>query len=155
MLVTNDFLAMSLTTDRASPAPSPSIWRMRNITAAAVVLGACKLGFSAAVLAFGTYRLGLSAGELQTLAFVTLIFGAQGLLYVLRERRHMWSSRPGKWVLAASATDVVIVSALALSGTLMEPLPWRVLAAVFVAAAGLAFVLDQVKLPVKAAFKAG
>ena len=155
LFMTNDFLAMSLTTDRASPAPSPSVWRMRNITAAAVVLSACKLGFSTAVLAFGTYRLGLSAGELQTLAFVTLIFGAQGLLYVLRERRHMWSSRPGKWVLAASAADVAIVSALALSGTLMEPLPWRVLAAVFIAAAGFAFVLDQVKLPVKAAFKAG
>ncbi len=39
LFVTNDFLAMSLTTDRASPAPTPSVWRMRNITAAAVLLG--------------------------------------------------------------------------------------------------------------------
>ncbi|MBI4204003.1 MAG: divalent cation transporter, partial [Betaproteobacteria bacterium] len=48
MLMTNDFLAMSLTTDRASPSPSPSVWRMRNVTRAAIVLGACKLGFSTA-----------------------------------------------------------------------------------------------------------
>jgi H+-transporting ATPase len=153
MLVTNDFLAMSLTTDRASPAPSPSRWRMRNITAAAVVLGVCKLGFSTAVLAFGKFQLGLGPGELQTLAFVTIVFGAQALLYVVRERRHIWSSRPGHWVLAASAADIAIVSVLALSGTLMEPLPWRVLAAVFVAAIGLALVLDQIKRPVIAAFK--
>jgi len=155
MLVTNDFLAMSLTTDRASPAPSPSLWRMRNITGAAVVLGVCKLGFSTAVLAFGQYQLGLGAAELQTLAFVTIVFGAQALLYVVRERRHIWSSRPGNWVLLASAADIAIVSLLALSGTLMEPLPWRVLAAVLAAAAGFALILDQVKLPVKAAFRVG
>jgi H+-transporting ATPase len=155
MLVTNDFLAMSLTTDRASPAPSPGIWRMRNITAAAVVLGACKLGFSTAVLAFGKYQLGLGTGELQTLAFVTLVFGAQALLYVLRERRHLWSSKPGNWVLASSAADIAIVATFAWSGILMEPLPWRILATVFVAAAGFALLLDQIKLPVKSAFKVG
>jgi H+-transporting ATPase len=76
-------------------------------------------------------------------------------LYVLRERHHLWSSRPGHWVLASSAVDIAIVSTLAISGVLMEPLPWRVLAAVFAAAAGFALILDQVKLPVKAAFKVG
>jgi H+-transporting ATPase len=155
MLVTNDFLAMSLTTDRASPSPSPSAWRMRNVTGAAIVLGTCKLGFSTAVLAIGKYELGLGPGALQTLAFVTLVFGSQGLIYVLRERRRMWSSKPGGWVVAASAADIAIVVVLALSGTLMEPLPSRVLAAVFVATVGFALILDQVKLAVKPAFKLG
>ena len=99
------------------------------------------------MLVFGNFRLGLGPGELQTLAFVTLVFGNQALLYVLRERRHMWRSKPGNWVLASSAADIAIVSVLALSGTLMEPLPWRVLAA-FAAAIGFALVLDQIKLPV-------
>ena len=155
MLVTNDFLAMSLTTDRASPATSPSIWLMHRITAAGIVMGACKLGFSTAVLAFGKYQLGLGTGTLQTLAFVTLVFGAQALLYVVRERRHLWSSKPGNWVLASSAVDIAIVSTLALSGILMEPLPWRVLAAVFGATAGFALILDQIKLPIQSAFKVG
>jgi H+-transporting ATPase len=155
LFMTNDFLAMSLTTDRASPAPSPSIWRMRNITAAAVVLGACKLGFSTSILAFGKFRLGLEAGELQTLSFITLVFGNQAVLYVLRERRRLWSSKPSNWVLASSAADIAIVSALAWSGLLMQPLPWGVLAAVFVAAAGFGLILDQVKLPVRSACKVG
>jgi H+-transporting ATPase len=153
LFVTNDLLAMSLTTDRASPAPSPSRWRMRNITGAALVLGACKLAFSVSVLAYGGLRLGLAAGELQTLAFVTLVLGNQGVLYVLRERRRLWDSKPSNWVLGASAADIAVVSALALSGVLMEPLPWHLLAAVFVAAAGFALMLDQVKLPVMSAFK--
>jgi H+-transporting ATPase len=155
LFMTNDFLAMSLTTDRASPAPSPSAWRMRNITAAAVVLGLCKLGFSTAILASGKFRLGLEPGELQTLAFVTLVFGNQAVLYVVRERRHAWSSRPGSWVLAASAADIAIVSALGLSGVLMAPLPWRVIVAIFAAAIGLGLILDQIKLPVRSVFKVG
>ncbi len=155
MLVTNDFLAMSLTTDRASPAQAPSRWQMRNITAAALVLGLCKLGFSTAMLALGKFRLGLGTGELQTLAFVTLVFGSQAVLYVVRELRHLWNSWPSKWVLASSAADVAIVSALALSGILMDPLPWRILVAIFAAAIGFAFILDQVKLRIIAMIRIG
>jgi H+-transporting ATPase len=153
LFMTNDFLAMSLTTDRASPAPTPSVWRMRNITAAALALGACKLGFSTAMLAIGKFRLGFGAAELQTLAFVTLVFGNQAVLFVLRERHHLWSSRPSNWILAASAVDIAIVAVLALSGTLMAPVTWRVLVAVFVAATGFALILDRIKQPVTAVFK--
>ncbi len=153
MLITNDFLAMSITTDRAGLAPGPSVWRMSRITAAAVALGACKLVFSLGVLLAGKYGLGLDAKALQTLAFVGLLFGSQALLYVVRERRRIWSSLPGPWVVAASAVDIGIVSALALSGSLMAPLPWTVLAAVLAAAAGFGLALDQVKRLVLAAVR--
>ena len=152
MLMTNDFLAMSLTTDRASSAPSPVIWRMRNITAAALVLGLCKLGFSTAVLAFGKFKLKFDIGELQTLAFVALVFGNQAVLYVVRERQRLWSSRPGNWVLASSIADIAIVSLLAISGILMTAISWQALAMVFIAAAGFALIFDQIKRPVQSAF---
>jgi H+-transporting ATPase len=152
MLMTNDFLAMSLTTDRASPASSPSVWHMRGIASAAFILGVCKLSFSVAVLAVGKFVVGLDPQQLQTLALVTLVFGAQALLFVVRERRHMWSSRPSHWLLASSAADMVLVAALALSGTLMAPLPWQVLAGVLVAAAVFAVILDQIKLPATRVF---
>jgi H+-transporting ATPase len=153
LFVTNDFLSMSLTTDRANFAESPSVWRMRNITLAAVMFGVCKLCFSSAVLAWGKFRLGFDAAQLQTLAFVTLVFGNQAALYVLRERRRLWSSKPGNWVLAASAADIAAVSLLALSGTLMAPVSWRVLIAVFLATGGFALIFDQIKRPVISAFK--
>ncbi len=153
MLLTNDVLAMSLTTDRASPSPSPSLWRMRNVTGVAIVLGGCKLAFSTAVLMIGKYHLGLGPTALQTYAFVTLLFGSQGLIYVLRERHRIWSSMPSKSVFASSAVDIGIVTALALSGTLMEPLSWQVLLAVFVATAAFALILDQIKRLVMAIFE--
>jgi H+-transporting ATPase len=153
MLMTNDLLAMSLTTDRASPALLPSVWRMRSITGAGIALGACKLAFSVGVLEYGKSRLGLAPAALQTLAFVVLVFGSQAVLYVVRERRRLWSSAPGAWVLAASLADIGIVFALAREGILMAPLPWRIVAAVLAAAIGFALLLDQVKRPVLAAFK--
>ena len=153
MMLTNDFLAMSLTTDRASPARSPSVWRMRDITAAAVALAACKLAFSAGVLAFGSAALALDPARLQTLALAALVFGNQALLYVLRERRSLWSSVPGPWVVASTLAGVAIVAALASSGILMAPLSWRILAATFGAAAVFALLLDQLKRPVLARFK--
>ena len=152
MLLTNDFLSMSLTTDRASLAPRPSVWRMPGITTAAVLLGVCKLGFSIAMLGVGLWgRLG--AEELQTLTFVTLVLGNQAVLYVLRERGRMWESRPGAWVFVASAVDVAIATTLALSGTLMAPLPWRLILAVAAATIAFALILDQVKRPILSAFK--
>jgi H+-transporting ATPase len=153
MLMTNDFLAMSLTTDRASPAPAPSRWRMRNITISALMLGLCKLCFSTTILALGTFWLRLNAAELQTLAFVTLLFGSQAVMYVVRERRRMWSSKPSVWVLAASAADIAIVAALALFGVLMEPLAWHIILGIFAATVGFALILDQIKLLISAKIK--
>jgi H+-transporting ATPase len=146
MLITNDFLAMSLTTDRASPSPVPSHWRMRNITITALILGPCKLAFSVAMLAIGMYWFQLQMAQLQTLAFVTIVIGAQAVMYVVRERRRLWASRPGKWVFAMSAVDIALASGLALTGTLMAPLPWQALVIVLAVACAFALVLDQVKL---------
>jgi H+-transporting ATPase len=125
---------------------------MRNITAAALLLGVCKLGFSTAMLGVGLWgRLG--SEELQTLTFVTLVLGNQALLYVLRERGRMWRSRPSSWVFASSAVDVAIVSTLASSGTLMAPLPWRLMLVVAAATIAFALILDQIKRPILSAFK--
>jgi H+-transporting ATPase len=153
LFVTNDFLSMSLTTDRASPAATPSVWRMASITRAAVVLGACKLVFSLTIISVGKLRLGLDGDALQTLAFVTLVCGNQAVLYVLRERQRLWGSRPSNWVLASSAFDIAFAFALAGSGSLMQPLAWQVLLSILAAAAGFALVLDQVKRPVLSFFK--
>ena len=63
-----------------------------------------------------------------------------------RERRHLWSSRPGTWLLASSAVDLAIVSTLAINGILMAPLPIAILVSLFAAACVLAIVLDWVKV---------
>ena len=53
LLITGDFLTMSLTTDRATPSRSPDRWRIRPITVAAAVLGLFGLIFAVGVVAVG------------------------------------------------------------------------------------------------------
>ena len=147
-LLANDFLTMSLTTDRARPSARPDAWRMGGITRASVLLGLANLGFAVALLVWAKFGLGLAIGPLRTFAFVTLVAGSQATLYVVRERRRLWSSRPGGWILASTLVDLAIGLAVARTGVLSPVLPARVLGAVLAGAVLFALALDAVKRPV-------
>jgi H+-transporting ATPase len=146
MMVTGDFLAMSSSTDNVRPSPNPSVWRIGNLTIAGVLMGLCDLVFCVACLVTGKFILGLDTGALQTLTAVTLVFSGQAVLYVVRERHHLWSSLPGKWLIASSVIDLMIVSVLAANGVLMTALPVTILAGLFGAVFVFAFLLDAVKV---------
>ncbi|MDI4665030.1 HAD-IC family P-type ATPase [Xanthobacter autotrophicus] len=146
MMVTGDFLAMSSSTDNVRPSPSPSVWRIRNLTIAGIVLGFIDLMFCVASLAAGKFALGLDTETLRTMTVVTLVLSGQAVFYVARERRHLWSSRPGRWLLVSSAVDLTIIFLLARNGVLMAPLSLAIIAGLLAAAIILAFVLDAVKL---------
>jgi H+-transporting ATPase len=148
VMVTGDFLAMALTTDKVRSSPAPNTWRIGSLTLAGVVMGACLLAFCTSVLALGKFELRLGTGALRTLAFVVLVFGGQATIYAIRERRHLWGTPPSLWLAAASVTDVAIASTLAVSGIAMTALPAWVVAGTFTGATVFAFVLDLVKVPV-------
>ncbi len=148
VMVTGDFLSMSLTTDSVRPSPMPNTWRIGNLTIAGVVLGICLLAFCTGVLAFGRFWINLGTGALQTLAFVVLVFGGQATIYAIRERRHLWGSCPSLWLAVSSVTDITIASTLAVSGIVMTPLPALVVIGALAAAIAFAVILDFVKVPV-------
>ena len=147
IMVTGDFLTMSLTTDNVRPSPLPNTWQIGNLTMAGAIMGLCLLAFCTAVLAFGKFKMGLGTEALRTLAVVVLVFGSQAALYAIRERRRLWHSRPSLWVLVSSVGDVLIISTLATLGIFMAPLSILVVASTLAAAITFAFVLDFVKAP--------
>ncbi|MGA8381501.1 MAG: HAD-IC family P-type ATPase [Stellaceae bacterium] len=148
IMVAGDFLSMSLTTDNVRPSPVPNAWRIGNLTIAGVIMGVCLLAFCTGVLAVGKFELDLETGALRTLAFVALVFGSQATIYAIRQRRHLWGSRPSLWLAASSVADVTIAATLAIGGFAMTPLPTLAVAGTLVAASVFAFVLDAVKVPV-------
>ncbi len=148
IMITGDFLGMSLTTDHVRPSPQPNAWRVGNLTIAGVTMELGELIFCTSILAFGAYRLGLAIGALQTLSFLVIVFGNQATTYTNRERRHLWSSRPSVWLLVSSVADILIASTLAIGGIAMAPLPAWVVACTLAAAAAFAILLDLVKVPV-------
>jgi H+-transporting ATPase len=153
VMITGDFLAMSLTTDRVQPSKMPNSWQIGRITSAGVILGICFLAFSTAILAVGKFQLHLSIEALQTLSVVGIVFGSQATTYVIRGRQHLWGLRPSIWLVLSSVADVLIISTLAALGIAMAPLPIAVIAGEFAAAIAFGAILDVVKIPVFACLR--
>jgi H+-transporting ATPase len=148
IMITGDFLGMSLTTDNVRPSPMPNAWRVGNLTIAGVFVGISELVFCTAVLAIGKYRLGFGIETLRTLAFLVIVFGNQATTYTNRTRQHLWSTRPSSWLVLSSVADLLIASTMANRGFAMAPLPLLAMAGTLVGAVVFAFMLDIVKVPV-------
>jgi H+-transporting ATPase len=148
VMITGDFLAMSLTTDRVQPSEIPNTWQIGRITTAGVVLGGCFLAFCTAILAVGKFELGLGIEALQTLSVVAIVYGSQATIYAIRARRHMWGQSPTVWMIMSSLADLLIISTLATCGIAMAPLPVAVVAGEFAGAVAFGLILDGVKIPV-------
>ncbi len=145
-LFLNDFLTMSLSTDRMEYSRHPNRWNTRAILLAATVLAGCKLAFSLGVFLWGHYVLRLDMPHLQTLTFAALILSSQAGVYLLRERGHFWQSRPSLFLVASSVFGLTVATTLALVGILMPPL--RPLLLLTVAGTGLIWLagLDWLKV---------
>jgi len=118
------------------------------LTIAGAILGLYLMAFCTGVLAVGKFGMNLGIGPLRTLAFIVLVFGGQASIYAIRERGHLWGTRPSLLLALSSIVDIVIASILAIGGLAMTPLPASLVAATLVAAVAFSFVLDVVKIPV-------
>jgi H+-transporting ATPase len=147
IMITGDFLGMSLTTDHVRASAIPNAWRIRNLNLAGALMGVGELLFCTGILAYGKYAIGLDLNSLRTLAFVVIVFGNQATTYNNRERRHLWASRPSVWVIVASAADILIATCLSVTGIAMTPLPLVLVLDTLAGAAVFAVVFDFVKVP--------
>jgi H+-transporting ATPase len=146
LLFTNDFVTMSIATDRVSFSKTPDRWRVRTLmlTGGSVALMTLVLLFS--VFYAGRDLLHLALPQLQTLVFLMLVFNGQANVYLVRERRHFWQSRPSRWLTISSIGDVLVVSFLAWRGILMTPVAPVLIAAVFLLTFLFMFPVDYVKI---------
>jgi len=147
IMITGDFLGMSLTTDRVRPSPMPNAWRIGTLTIAGLIMGLGELVLCTVALLSGRYWLELDLSGLRTLAFVVIVFGNQATTYNNRTRGRLWSSCPSRWVIASSVCDILIASTLAIIGIAMTPLSAWIIAGTLGAAAVFALVFDFVKVP--------
>ncbi|MGD0303324.1 MAG: HAD-IC family P-type ATPase [Candidatus Acidiferrales bacterium] len=148
VMITGDFLAMSLTTDRVEASKLPNSWRIGRITSASAILAAFFLAFCIAILAVGKFKLGLGIESLRTLSVVAIVYGSQATTYAIRGHRHFWGLRPSVWLALSSLVDLFVISMLANRGIAMAPLSGSILVCEFAAAVVLFLVLDVIKIPV-------
>ena len=128
LIFANDFVTMSLATDNVEYTANPNKWNVRNITFASLIIGALLVGEGAIALFVGSRYFNLSVDQLQTFIMLTLIFTSQFRVYIVRERRYFWSSRPGRELLIATAAAIVIFALLGVYGLIVTPItPFQML----------------------------
>ncbi len=147
LLFANDFVTMSIATDNVSYSRHPDRWRVPALSLTALGIALPWLGLSFATFYIGRDALGLGLAATQTLVFVMLVATGQATVYLVRERRHLWHSRPSGWMLAATAADLVIVVTLASAGILMAPIPLGYVLVLLGAVGVATLLLDMVKVP--------
>ncbi|MDE2608715.1 MAG: plasma-membrane proton-efflux P-type ATPase [Burkholderiales bacterium] len=145
LLFANDFVTMTIAVDRVRPAARPQRWRVGQLVGGAAVLAVVSLAFSLSLYLWSRAQFGLSAAQMQTMVFLLLVFTTQANVYVLRNDAHLWSFAPSAVMALASAGDVVLVSILAATGTLMVAVPWQLVGVMIAIVAAFALVLDQAK----------
>lgn len=146
LLFANDFVTMSIATDKVSFSQKPDHWNIRPLIISALVLASGWLVYLFAGLLMVQYVLRLPLEELQTFVFVMLVFSGQANVYLVRERSHFWRSRPSLWLALSTVVDVIVVSLLAAQGILMVAIPPILIAAAFGTTIIYTIMLDFLKV---------
>lgn len=144
-LALNDLLTLSLSEDRAQAGTHPAEWSARSLLLGGAAFGLASLLFAAGVLAFGALHLGLGLEALRSLTFLAIILATQAVLYATRTAAPLWRSRPGGWVVLSSLLGLGVAIGLAVTGTLMAPLPPPLVLGLLGAAAAFALLLEGLK----------
>ena len=148
IMITGDFLSMSLATDRVRPSETPNSWEIGKITYAGIILGLCFLAFCLGFLTLGKYEMHYGIDTLRTLTAIVLVYGSQAITYAVRDRRHLWGLQPTRWLVLSTCADILFISVLANRGIAMAPLSLGVLATVLGAAVMFWMVLNMIKIPI-------
>lgn len=122
LLFANDFVAMSISTDQVIFSKQPAVWNIKKIMGISAIFAFLILCFSFGLLYLAIHVFQFSLLEIQTWVFLILVFTGQATIYLIRERRKAWNSKPSLWMIMSSVFDISLISFLAVTGTFMAPL---------------------------------
>jgi Mg2+-importing ATPase len=137
VLLTNlltDFPEMAIASDRVDPelVERPRRWDIHFIRDFMLTFGLLSSVFDYATFGVLLFVLNAAAPEFRTGWFVESVLSASMVVLIIRTRRPLWRSRPGKWLTVATVSVWVATLALPYTplGTLFKfvPLPWPFLA---------------------------
>ncbi len=154
LLFANDFVTMSISTDRVGFSAQPDRWRVAQLARAGLGVALAWLAVSFATYYVARDVAGYSLAITQTLVFVMLVATGQATVYLVRDAHHLWRARPSRVLLAATVTDLVVVGVLANRGWLMAPAGAGAIGAVLGSVLVVTFLLDLVKTPLSRRLRA-
>ncbi len=125
LLLANDFLTMSIATDNQHPSLKPARWDLRRILAFSLPLALFHLAPPGIVLWMAYVHLGLDWSTARSMLLLSLVYMSQFRILQVRERRWLWSSRPGRELIVSIALTMLLFTFMALSGFIVAKLTPR------------------------------
>lgn len=122
LVFANDFVTMSIATDRVKSTSSPNQWKINHIVSASMLLGILFALEDLLIVSVGISSFHLSYDALCTLVMLSLVFNTQFRILMVRERRHFWSSAPSGKVLAINLATIFFFVLLGTVGGIVAPL---------------------------------
>ena len=101
---------------------NPNKWNVKNITFSSLIPGMLWVVEGLIMILVGVKYFHLEWEKLRTLVMLNLIFNSQFRVLIVRERRHFWSSFPGKNLLALCAATIIGFALLGIHGIFVAPL---------------------------------
>jgi H+-transporting ATPase len=128
LIFANDFVTMSLATDRVEYTANPNKWNVRNITYASLIIGAMLIAQGTVSLFVGDYYFKMGSEQLKTFMLLVLVFTSQFRVYIVRERRYFWSSLPGRELLISTIGAIILFALLGVYGLIIPAItPYQML----------------------------
>ncbi|MEI8199837.1 MAG: plasma-membrane proton-efflux P-type ATPase [Eubacteriales bacterium] len=123
LVFANDFATMSIATDNVKSTDSPNKWNIKNLTAASAILGLLFACEDLLIVFIGIKFFKLGLNELRTLVLLSLVFNSQFRMLIVRERRHFWSSLPGRNLLLVNVITIIAFGMIGIFGVFIPGLP--------------------------------
>ncbi len=122
LIFANDFSTISLATDNVKHTSNPNKWNIKNITIVSLVVSLLLVVGDTIALVIGKNYFQLDWERLRTFIMLILVFNSQFRVYIVRERRHFWSSKPGKGLIISIAAVTVVFTLLGIYGIIIPSL---------------------------------
>ena len=142
LVFANDFVTMSLATDNVTYTGNPNKWNVKDITVACLIPGALLVIEDIIVIMSGMSYYHLGWEHLRSLVMLNLIFNSQFRVLIVRERRHFWSSMPGRELLLLSTATILGFGLTATYGLFVPSLTSFQVLSVLIFSAVFTFAID-------------
>jgi H+-transporting ATPase len=143
LIFANDFVTMSLATDNVRQTSNPNAWNVKNITFASLFIAGILIIEDLTIITIMLkYFHPITLKELTAIVLLSFVFNSQLRVLVVRERRHFWSSMPGKTLFILSMVTIGLFGLLAYYGLLIPSVPLDQILIIFAFSITFAFIVD-------------
>jgi len=128
------------------PSSRPERWDLSEVIIIAAVLGIVGMLSTFALVLISQDAVGLDEATLRTLVYLKLSVSGHLTVFLARTRGPFWSTRPAGILVLAVVGTQVLATIIALTGFLMAPIGWGLVALAWGWAVLEFLLLDPIKL---------